>query len=96
MLDLRTKRPAIDVKLDGEVKHLPVPLTAAEMAALGKLPQDGPENERAAAFSEWFMGFASRYMGDTVSELGDDGVKALLSAWTEARQEHGEPSMGER
>ena len=84
MLELTTKRPMMQVKVDGEVVEVPLSFTAPELVAMSRTED---KNEAMFAF------FASYVPG--FEQMGDDMVNALLAEWTRLREEQGEPDMGE-
>ncbi|NPD32256.1 hypothetical protein HLV35_03110 [Eggerthellaceae bacterium zg-997] len=94
MLRLTTERPALDFELDGKACSLPLSLLASEMADMVAIVGSGAEAD-APSFVGWFLDFAAAYVGDQIRGLGDDGLTALMGAWTEARAKAGEPDMGE-
>ena len=84
MLELTTKRPTMQVKVDGEVVEVPLSFTAPELVAMG----------RAEDKNEAMFGFFAAYVPG-FEQMGDDMVNALLAEWTRLREEQGEPDMGE-
>ena len=83
---LRAKRPTITVDIGGEREvEVPLTFTLSEFEVIGKT------EKRDSAIFEFFR----TYLGDVIDEIGDDDFSALLNAWSEARAEIGEPSMGE-
>ena len=84
MLELTTKRPTMQVKVDGEVAEVPLSFTAAELIALNRA--EDKNDAMFAFFAAYVPGF---------NQMGDAAVNALLAEWTRLREEQGEPDMGE-
>lgn len=93
MLELTTEKPSIELKIDGQKRKLPIFLDLAEMKEMARIHDDAPG---AAAFAEWFVGFAASHLGDEVRDLGDVQITALMDAWGKAREKAGEPDPGKR
>lgn len=84
MLELTTKRPTMQVKVDGEVVEIPLSFTAMELMALNRA-----EDKNDAMFA-FFAAYVPNF-----DQMGDGMVNALLAEWTRMREERGEPDMGE-
>lgn len=84
MLELTTKRPSMQVMVDGETCDVPLQFTAREIAAIAA----------AEDYTVFLFDFFGAYVKG-FDQLGDADVKALLDEWTRMREELGEPSLGE-
>ena len=84
MLKLSTKRPSMELEVDGEVREIPLTFTATELVALNRA-----EDETGAMF-----GFFAAYVPG-FEELGDDQLGAVLAEWKRLREAIGEPDLGE-
>lgn len=93
MLEFSSEPKALEFSIDGEVYSLPVSLPLDEAERVGAL-QEGDGG--LAATLEWFKGFLHARTGGRSDCFGDIECTALVRAWTKAREEAGEPSMGER
>lgn len=99
ILHISTKRPAMDVEIDGEVKSLPVSLNSQEFGSFAKLQGEvkgKDKNEASVEFVEWFLDFASKYLGDDFRQVGSEAFTPLLTAWLEQYNEANGVSAGER
>ena len=84
MLELTTKRPTMQVKVDGEVCEIPLRFTSAELVAMAD------SETQMTAMSEFFGAYVPGF-----DQMGDDAVMAIMDEWTRLRKELGEPDMGE-
>lgn len=84
MLEITTKRPTMQLKVDGEAVEVPLTFTADELARM-----NAAEDKTAAMF-----GFFSSYIPG-FDQVGDDMLNAVIAEWTRLREEHGEPALGE-
>ena len=82
---LKRERPTLTVNVGAEQLHVPLTLTRAELAEIGK------SDDMEAATGRFF----AKYLGDVYDELGDDDLQVLMAAWSEARAAIGAPGMGE-
>ncbi len=83
---LKTQRPELTVNIGGE-REVGVPLTFTR--------QEYEEFGKAESKDGSMFAFFRKYLGDVVDEIGDDDITALFSAWMDARNELGEPALGE-
>ena len=84
MLELTTKRPTMQLKVDGEPCEVPLSFTTAELVDMGRAED---RNEAMFAFfAQYIPGFEL---------MGDDAVNAMLAEWTRLREAIGEPDLGE-
>lgn len=90
MLRLTSKRPTLDVELDGAVVSVPLSLNHLELRSMA-----GADMADPMEMMGWFVSFLRPYLGDAVDGLGDGDLTALAAEWGEARASIGEPSLGE-
>lgn len=78
------ERPFITVNIDGDEHKIPLTFNAADLKLFGEDAEGG------------FDAFMRKYLGDEVMDaIGDDLLRAIMSAWGQYRKELGEPDMGE-
>lgn len=84
MLELTTKRPTMQLMIDGSMIDVPLTFTARELSDMNK--SDDQNEAMFSFFGKYVPGF---------DELGDDALSVMLAEWTRLREELGEPSLGE-
>ena len=84
MLEITTKRPTMQLKVDGEAVEVPLTFTADELARMS-----AAEDKTAAMFA-FFAAYIPGF-----DQVGDDMLNAVIAEWTRLREERGEPSLGE-
>ena len=97
MLDLTTKRMALDFMLDGKPASVPVELTRQETIAFGKAyerAEKAGEIDAGLEMSDTFAEFAESY-APGVKALSFDALRKLMEAWQELRSETAEAPEGE-
>lgn len=83
---LKASRPTITVRIGDEQHDVPLTFTRAELETIGTA------EDKTAAINDYFF---RKYLGDVVDDLGDDDLMTLFQAWTTAREEAGQPEVGE-